>query len=419
MTETKYDFKLVCSRCGNEYDHTLLLNTCPKCGGLLEVKYDYDKLADKIRVRFEHLKEHRHLGLWDYIDLLPYPINSINIVTMGEGLGEVLFLRSLSEKYGVNIYARYYGNNPTGTFKDLGMSVAVSMAKELGIKRAITYSTGNAGTSLAAYCAKAGIPTYIIIKDRISMEKLYNIIALGAKIIQVRGLKDPWGLLNELSKRTQIYYFTNFINPFRAEGHKSLAYDIFLKLEDNVDFVIEPLGTGGGIWGSWKGFKELSQFGLISKLPRIVAVQPEAVMHAVKAFKEGKRTAEPYGDASATIVQSLADSTPLFGDERPLSVLYESKGDAVAVSDMDVVEAVLELGKYEGLFVEPAAATTLAALKTEINYGKIDRKDNVVLSLTGTGLKQPDIIEKGAKIKFDVFNPTEIDKIVKYMQLGA
>jgi threonine synthase len=408
---------LECEQCHARYEVGITVNTCPKCGGLLDVKYDYDTLISEDRVKI--LKNPtrdfiENSNLWKYIDFLPHPNKEANIITLGEGGSPVIKLKRLSEATKVNIYAKYYGTNPTGTHKDLGMSIAVSMAKEAGIKYAISFSTGNAAASLATYSNVAGIIPIIIIRDNISLEKLYHLKALGCNIIQISGLKDPWSLLDYLHKKIDIYSFVNFINPYRAEGHKSLAYDAYLSIKEKIDYVVVPLGTGGGLYGAWKGFKELKEFGLMNSLPKMIAVQPEAVMHTVIAFKEKRMKAEAYGDGSKTIVQSLADSEPLYGATRPLKVLYESNGDAVAVSDEEVRKAILELGR-EGFFVEPAAASTLAALMREMNDKKVDRGDNVVLSLTGTGLKQPDAMGSfGGEV--NKFSLDDLDKIVSFIK---
>lgn len=383
-----YSFHLACEKCGTQYDASEPINLCKKCGSVLEVIYDnLDELDVKSLFRFA--MSHTLQSIWKYKALLPHPTKNKNIISLGEGAGNLIHLKNISEQKGLQIYARYYGINPTGTHKDVGMSVAVSMAKEIGIKSAITFSTGNAGTSLAAYCSAAGIKTTIIARDTISKEKLPNILALGAKVISIHNLIDPWALLEDLSKLLPVYYFTNFINPFRAEGHKTLAYDIFTELGNLQLSIYEPLGTGGGIWGSWKGFKELNHLGLVDTIPKINAVQPEAVKHAVVAYESGNKTAMPYGDGNKTKIQSLADSMPLFGDERPLKAVYDSRGKAIAVTDDEAKKALLLLGK-DGLFVEPASACSLAGLLKDIDEGIYDKGDNIILSLTGTGLKQPD-----------------------------
>jgi threonine synthase len=385
-----YDFKLKCERCGRTVKPRPALNSCPHCGGLLEVEYDYRRIEEGGGLKVFQSKEDCHQGMWRYAPLLPHPRNPSNIVTMGEGAGSLIPLRWLSDRYGVKLFARYYGINPTGTHKDLGVSVAVSIAKDLGVDKVLTFSTGNAATSITAYCNRAGIRSVIVTRTDVSAEKLANLIALNATIVMVKGLRDPWSLLQSVSG---VQLMTNFLNPYRAEGHKTLAYDIFSRLGEGVDFIIEPVGTGGGIWGTWKGYLELKNYGLVSKLPKLIGVQPEAVKHAVLAFESRKTEAEPF-DGGNTIVQSLADPIPLYGDRRPLAAVYGSNGAMIAVSDEEVLKAIMEIGS-EGLFVEPAAATTLAALKRGMEEGLIDRGDTVVLSLTGTGLKQPEVISPG------------------------
>jgi threonine synthase len=366
---------------------------------------------------FSSAKSNTLQSIWKYKLLLPHPIRNENIISLGEGSGNLIYLKNISIQTGLKIYARYYGFNPTGTHKDIGMSVAVSMAKELGVTSAITFSTGNAGTSLSAYCSAAGIKTTIITRDTISKEKLSNILALGATVIVINDLDDPWSLLNDLSKFMQVYYFTNFINPFRAEGHKTLAYDIFTEIGNTPIAIYEPLGTGGGIWGSWKGFRELRDMDLTDEIPRINAVQPEAVKHAVVAYENGKKTATAYGDGNMTKIQSLADSVPLFGDERPLKAIYDSHGKAIAVTDEETKTALLILGK-DGLFVEPAAACSLAGLLKDINEGTYDKGDAIVLSLTGTGLKQPDFSLDAVSKNIITMKSPDVTSLKNYIKSG-
>ncbi|MEM3908260.1 MAG: pyridoxal-phosphate dependent enzyme [Nitrososphaerota archaeon] len=402
-----------CEHCGSEYEANLPINTCLKCGGLLEVIYEnFDLIDGKAAI-----KNNKVASMWKYIDLLPHPSDAKNIVSIGEGAGELIFLKKLSESTGLNVYARYYGTNPTGTHKDLGMSIAFSMAKEIGITRAITYSTGNAGTSLSAYASRAGIKAFIISRTTISEEKLINIAALGGNVILIDNLENPWELLSELSKSIGAYHFTNFLNPYRAEGHKTLAYDIFNTLNDNVCTIYEPLGTGGGIWGTWRGYRDLIYLGLIAQMPRIVGVQPEAVKHAVIAFQEGKESASPYGNSKNTEVLSLADSIPLFGDRRPIKAVRESGGNILASTDEETKEALLTLGR-EGLFVEPASATALVGLRKELEEGKIDRHENVVLSLTGTGLKQPSFVKNEVNRNVIRMSNLNVEKIKDILQGG-
>jgi threonine synthase len=405
--------RLECERCGQIYDiHCDVVNTCERCGSLLEVKYDFERAGNPdVSLILKGSNKCDSLMLWHFKELLPHPLDS-DIVTLGEGGSPIRRLSKVSEMLGVKVYAKYYGTNPTGTHKDLGMSVAVSMAKELKVKTALTFSTGNAATSLAAYANLAGIRTIVLTRDEISREKLLNILALGATVVQVSGLKDPWKALNKVRKKVRVYTFTNFVNPFRAEGHKTLAYEVFAKLHEDADFVVCPLGTGGGLWGTWKGFKEMRTLGVMDNLPRMVAVQPEAVMHTVKAFKEGKETAEAFGEGRNTVVQSLADSEPFYGATRPLQALKESRGDAVSVTDQEVIASVLELGK-EGYFVEPAAATALAALKREVDNGFVSKGDTVVLSLTGTGLKQPEAIEETVRNGIVKMGMEDLDRLFK------
>lgn len=189
------------------------------------------------------------------------------------------------------------------------------------------------------------------------------------------------------------YAFVNFINPIRHEAMKTYAYEIYGEFGRVPDWSFHPMGTGGGVWGTWKGYRELADIGVTDKLPRMVPVQPEAVCWLKRAVDSGAEVAETYGDSTKTIAQSISGNSPLQGGRRLLRAVRDSGGMAMAVSDQEIMEAMVDLG-HEGIGAEPSSASTVAALKQAAKAGKIGAQETVVCVITGTAFKQPSVVER-------------------------
>jgi threonine synthase len=327
-----------------------------------------------------------------------YPLHdSSHIVTLGEGGTPLIKSVYAGPKLGLTqLYFKNDALMPTGSFKDRGFSLAVSFAKEVGVKRGLTYSSGNAGSSFAAYASRAGIDSTVLVEYLANPVKKSMIALYGARTatLYFKTMMEITSMLEQGVRELGLYQFVNFINPVRHEEMKSYAYEISQQLGWKApDLFVQPVGTGGGIWGAWKGFNELRQLEWIDSVPKMVAVQPDATGPIVRAFKKGLQTAERYGDSSKTIAQSIAGDAPIQGGERVLKAIYDSEGFAELVTDDEILESMLWLGK-EGISAEPASAATLAAVKRGVHEGLIRPDERVVCVITGNGLKQPSAIQQ-------------------------
>jgi threonine synthase len=387
-----YAVSYLCDKCKKEFDIKRPLNTCPACGGLLEVQYDLDEMKKALA---PGMFENRCSSMWRWREF--YPLNrSENIITLGEGGTPLIPSIYAARKMGLkNLFYKNDTLMPTGSFKDRGFSLAISYAKEVGITKGITYSSGNAGSSFAAYASRAGIDAAILVEYLANPVKKSMIGLYGAKVatLYFDSMTQITDMLEQGVKELGLYQFVNFINPIRHEAMKSYAYEISQQFNwKTPNFMIHPVGTGGGIWGAYKGFRELKYLGWTEDIPRMVAVQPEATGPIVVAYKKGLRTAERHGDSTKTIAQSIAGDAPIQGGQRILDAVYDSGGFAESVTDDEILEAMRLLGQ-DGISAEPASAATVAAVKKGVKEGKIKPDDTVVCVITGNGLKQPSEIQ--------------------------
>ncbi|GAA3410561.1 threonine synthase [Paenibacillus hodogayensis] len=386
----------VCDGCAAAYELSRPLNTCPACGGLLEAKYDLPAMKRDLH---PGMFEGRTTSMWRWHEF--YPLREeAHIVSMGEGGTPLLPSVYAGKQLGLSrLYFKNDALMPTGSFKDRGFSLAVSFAKELGVSQGLTYSSGNAGSSFAAYANRAGLNATILVEYLANPLKKAMIGLYGARTatLYFESMNEITSMLEEAVRELGLYQFVNFINPVRHEAMKGYAYEISEAFDWKApDWMVHPVGTGGGIWGAWKGFGELAELGWIDSLPRMVAVQPDATGPIPRAFREGLREAGRYGDSSATIAQSIAADAPIQGGRRVLDAVYDSGGFADTVTDEEILEAMRWLGK-EGISAEPSSASALAAVRRGVRDGLIGPDDCVVCVVTGSGLKQPSAIQKAVE----------------------
>ncbi|HEX2988773.1 MAG TPA: pyridoxal-phosphate dependent enzyme, partial [Chloroflexota bacterium] len=226
-------------------------------------------------------------------------------------------------------------------------------------------------------------------------EKLAMLQVYGHPVVKLKwnSFSEVTGMMEAAIRDLGMYQFVNFLNPFRHEGGKTYAYEISLDLGWRVpDRLIQPIGTGGGVYGAWKGYKELHAIGLVDRLPRMTGVQPEAAAPVCMAFQRGERTAGRHGDPRQTIAQSIAGDSVIQGGRRVLDALYDSGGYGETVSDEEIRAGIALLGS-EGIFGEPAGGAVVAAAKKLVRKGIIDPGERIVLVVTGTGLKQPHAVQ--------------------------
>lgn len=406
FTGKKEHFELRCFGCRTRYniDDYGKFYQCSKCGNLLEI----------VRLsRFSSGAGRNRSGVWKYIDLIPL-WEEKNIISLSEGWTSLVECRTLAGILGLgSLYVKFEGLNPTGSFKDRGMTVGVSKAIEQGYKSVMCASTGNTSASLSAYSSKAGIKCIVLVpKNKIALGKIAQAIAYGAEIYQVEGnFDDSLRIARELCEKNDKILLLNSLNPFRIEGQKTVAFEIIEQLGRVPDHVVLPVGNGGNIAATWKGFKELFEDGvkmLREHLPRMLAVQAEGSAPIARAFKLGKKDSidpvmDPHTEASAINIGSPVSWM------KALDSIYDSKGSADYVSDGEIFTAQKLLASKEGLFVEPASAAPIAYLMKLARGGNSDEFDRVrgstVVSIcTGNGLKDPNALLKGA-------NPDQLQTI--------
>ena len=385
----------VCDECGAHIDLREQVNLCPRCGGLLEVRYDPEIMKQSAEI----MRHYERSSIWRYRDFFP-PVRDENIVTLGEGGTPLVKSRYIGPSLGIpELYFKNDTMMPTGSFKDRGFSLAVSYASEIGVKKGLTYSSGNAGASFSAYSARAGFPGLILVEYLANDTKKAMILLYGAKaaILDYDNFDQISAMLDGAVQELGCYMFVNFINPVRHEAMKTYAYEIFGELGRVPDWSFHPVGTGGGLWGSWKGYNELKAMGLTEKLPHMAGVQPEAVCWLKQAIDSGADEGKLYGCSEDTIAQSISGNSPLHGGKRLIRCVRGSEGLALAVSDAEILEAMSALGR-EGIAAEPSSAAGVAAFIQAAKAGRISRGDTAVCVITGSALKQAAAVRQATSV---------------------
>jgi len=393
----------LCIECGQEYSPQEVIYTCHKCGGLLSVEYEKSKIPSDL----DEIWKKRPLSVWRYAELLPIR-NKEKAVSLGEGGTNLNRCKRLSEKLGLKrLYVKNEGENPTGSFKDRGMTVGVTMALELGMKKVACASTGNTSASLAAYAAKAGLECFVLIPSgKVAFGKLTQAIIHGAKVIQIRGnFDEALKIVREICSK-HLVYLLNSVNPFRLEGQKTAAFEIRDQLSGEApDKLIVPVGNAGNISAIWKGFKELYEQGMIERLPQMIGIQAEGAAPIANSLKHSLTTVK-FVKNPETVATAIRIGAPV-NWKKAVRAVKESCGFMETVSDAEILEAQKLLAQYEGLFVEPASAASVAGLAKLIQMGQIDRDETVVCIVTGHGLKDPDIVLKRFRKPVEVEATTE------------
>jgi threonine synthase len=360
---------------------------CRKCGGLLEITFD---ISSK-RIPWKN----RSLGVWKYREILPLDDDRF-ITSLHEGGTGLHHCRRLGRELGIkNLYVKNEGENPTGSFKDRGMTVAVSKARELRKRRMVCASTGNTAASLAAYSAKAGLKCIVFVPaGKVARGKMLQVIIHGARIFQVKGDFDQaMTSVIELTEHRKGLYLMNSLNPFRLEGQKTLAFEVCDQLTNKVpDALVLPVGNGGNISAIWKGFSEFHDLGIVTKRPRMIGIQAEKSAPIALAVKSGKNSITPVASPQ-TLATAIRIGSPV-NWTKVLQAIKESEGSAETVSDREILEAQKELAAKEGLFVEPASAASIAGLRKMRQSGGIDRSEVIVCVTTGHGLKDPSVANR-------------------------
>jgi threonine synthase len=397
-----------CINCGTKYAIDEVIYFCRKCGDILEIKLDYDMATDLLK---KSGWRKTPLSVWRYRDLMP--INDASkIVTLNEGGTGLHQCKRLGKALGISqLYVKNEGENPTGSFKDRGMTVGVTKALELGVKSVICASTGNTSASLAAYAAKAGLQCAVLIPSgKIAYGKLAQAIIYGAKVIQVRGNFDQaLDIVFKLSEKHRNIYLLNSINPFRIEGQKSLGFEICEQLDNKPpDRVIVPVGNAGNISAIWKGFTEFHNLGFVKTLPKMTGIQAVGAAPIAEAIKNGSSEITPVSTPE-TIATAIRIGAPVSW-KKAINAIRDSGGTAETVTDEEILEAQKTLSRLEGLFVEPASASSIAGLKKLVENGDVDKNERIVCVTTGHGLKDPDVAIRMSE------KPLEVDAEVEAIE---
>jgi threonine synthase len=378
---------LECSLTGESYPADTL-QSLSKAARPLLVRYDLDGVR---RALPRAALATRPQTLWRYRELLPVR-RPENVLSLGEVVTPLIPLPRIAARLttGGEILVKDEGRLPTGSFKARGLALAVSMAKELGVKTMAMPTNGNAGAAMAAYCSRAGIKAYVFCPDDTPAVNVREIAMQGAAVFLVDGLIDDCGrLVSEGEREVGWFNCSTLREPYRIEGKKTMGIELAEQLDWQLpDVILYPTGGGTGIIGMWKAFAELEAIGWIgSKRPRMVVVQAAGCAPMVKAWEEGAEHAPRWQDAH-TLAAGIRVPQAV-GDFLILRAVRESGGFAIAVTDEAIAEAWREVAAEEGLLLCPETAATYAAYKEAVADGRIRPDDRVVLFNCASGLKYP------------------------------
>lgn len=388
-------YRLVCVSCGAEFAADEILYNCSRCGHLLAVRYDLSALPITKKTW-----EGRPLSVWRYRELLPVTIEP---VTIHEGGTPLYHLKRIGKELGLpHLYAKHEGMNPSGSFKDRGMTVGVSMALQLKKKSVACASTGNTSASLAVYAAKAGIPAVVLLPaGKVAVGKVAQALMHGAKVISIRGNFDrALEMVHELCLSHGLYLL-NSINPYRLEGQKTIGFEAVDQLGDVPDRFVLPVGNAGNISAVHKGLLELQELGLIDRLPMMTGIQAAGSMPVVRAIRDNLPEVIPE-EHPETVATAIRIGAPV-NAEKALAAIRKTGGLAESVTDAEILAMQRELARKEGIGVEPASAASVAGIKKLAESGAIDRSERIVCVVTGHLLKDPDTVIRQCE------PPTEID----------
>jgi threonine synthase len=374
---------LECSLCKKRFEANRIYNLCD-CGGPLLVRYDLEKAR---RTWSRDQVAQGPNSMWRYAPMLPAKPESI--VSLGEGMTPLVRTRHLGRRVGAdNLWVKDEGLNPTGSFKARGLSCAISMAVELGIKKVAIPSAGNAASAMAAYAAAAGIEAHIFMPRDVPQSNYIECKAFGSKVTLVDGLISDCAKIVNAGRETEGWFDVSTLKePYRIEGKKTMGYEVAEQMEwDLPDAIFYPTGGGVGIIGMWKAFEEMEALGWIGKKrPKMIAVQVEGCQPVVRAFERGEQHSQ-FWDNAHTVASGLRVPKPL-GDFLILEAVRSSGGTAIAVSDTELIDAGIQLASDEGMFVAPEGAACVSALEKLLASGFLKPSERIVIYNTGAGLK--------------------------------
>ncbi|MEP7292404.1 MAG: threonine synthase [Chloroflexota bacterium] len=385
---------LQCIHCGRQYAIDQVIYTCETCQGLLDVQHDMDRLRRTVtRELFDRrlgsLDAPYNSGVWRYKEMIYPDVDDAQIVSRPEGNTNLYPTSRLAEWAGIKtLYLKHEGENPTGSFKDRGMTGGLTQARVLGMKRVACASTGNTSASLAAYAAWAGIRGIVLFQDKqIALGKLAQAVAYGATCIRIAADFDRnLELVREMSARLGIYVL-NSVNPFRLEGQKSIMIETMQQLRWNVpDWIVLPGGNLGNTAAFGKGLQEMYQIGLIDRLPSIAVIQAEGANPLYRSYKADFAPLEPVH--AETVATAIKIGNPV-NFPKAVRTLKWTEGVVEQVTDQEIMDAKA-LIDAQGIGCEPASGCTLAGIRKLVDSGVIRSNEMVVGLLTGHILKDPE-----------------------------
>lgn len=375
---------LVCSACDKTYPVSQIntVATCSKCEkSPLLCCYDLQEVVPTVIDTAEQ-------SMWRYFNLLPVT-DKANIVSLGEGWTPLLPLTRLGAILGMDrLLLKDESFNPTGSFKARGMSAAVSKAKELGIRKCIVPTAGNAGGAMAAYCAKASMEAVVVMPEHTPASFKQECERFGAKVVLEKGLISDCARRVAMLNRDEEYFdLSTLKEPYRIEGKKTMGYEIAEQLDWTLpDVILYPTGGGTGLIGLWRAFHEMLEMGWITeRLPRMFAIQAEMCCPVVETWLGHQPNARNY-QGKPTVANGLAVPNPI-GERLMLEILRESHGGAIAVSEEDILSGEREFARKEGLLVGPEGAALWKGLRKLLELKLVRNDEQVLLLNTGSGHK--------------------------------
>lgn len=395
---------LECSKCRKRFEAGQAYNLCD-CGGPLLVRYDLEKARQNWSREW---LMRAPSSMWRYAPVLPVSKPEA-MVTLGEGFTPLVRARRLGAALGATqLWIKDEGVNPTGSFKARGLSCAISMCVELGVKKVAIPSAGNAASAMAAYAAAAGLEAHIFMPRDVPQSNYIECKSFGAHVTLVDGLISDCGRIVAERKQAEGWFEVSTLKePYRIEGKKTMGYEVAEQFQWNLpDVIFYPTGGGVGMIGMWKAFAEMEALGWISsKRPKMIAVQAEGCQPVVRAYEQGAQASEFFQNAH-TAASGLRVPKPL-GDFLVLDAVRESGGCAIAVSDEEMLDAGVQLASQEGIFSAPEGAACVAALGKLLSSGFLKPEEKIVIYNTGAGLKYLEAYST----RFPRYGGTDADKL--------
>ena len=397
MTINGFAQRCINDDCRSVFELDERIYVCPRCGELLEIErtgeVDAARLREVWRQRRASNDERDRSGVWRFREFLPFD-DDVAVVSLGEGNTQVYDAPRCAAYSGLaGLQLKHQGNNPTGSFKDTGMTVAVTQAKKLGMRRVVCASTGNTAASLAAYAARAAMECMIMAPaGQVSAAKLAQALDYGAKVQEIEGNFDAcMRAIRELVADGSSY-LVNSINPFRIEGQKTVAFELAEQLEwQSPDHLVVPGGNLGNSSAFGKGFRELVAAGLLDRQPQITVVQAEGAAPFARFYREQAPELVD-DDHPQTLASAIKIGAPVSW-KKAWSAVRDTGGRVLTVTEQEIADAKAEIGR-DGIGCEPASATTVAGIRKLVNEGQIKKHESVVAVLTGHLLKDTDYVIK-------------------------